>query len=82
MTNLSQRLHLLPQRRQPLRRSFQQHCAQNAHNRRIVGEDAQHAGAAFDFPVDPCEQVGIPDLSQVLVDEVEEGELGFQGLKR
>jgi hypothetical protein len=59
---------------------LQQHCIHQPRDRRIVGEDPHHAGAALDFLVDPLEQVGAPDLSPVLIWEVAEGEHVFPGL--
>ena len=45
---------------------LQQHRTHQACDRRIVGEDPHHPGAAFDFLVDPLEQVGtwLTDTSQ------------------
>ena len=59
---------------------LQQHRTHQAGNRRVVGEDSDHAGTAFDFLIDALEQVGAPDLSPVLVWEVAEGEHVFPGL--
>ena len=59
---------------------LQQHRTHQAGDRRVVGEDADHAGTAFDFLIDALEQVGAPDLSPVLGWEVVEGERVFPGL--
>jgi len=53
---------------------LQQHRAHQTGDRRVVGEDADHAGAAFDFLVDAFEQVGAPDLFPVLGVDVTESE--------
>ena len=42
---------------------LQQHRPYQAGDRRVVGEDADDAGAALDLLVDPLQQVGAPDLS-------------------
>jgi len=59
---------------------LQQHRSHQALDRRIVGEDAHHAGAALDFLVDALEQVGAPDLFPVLGREVTESEHVLAGL--
>ncbi len=41
---------------------LQQHGAHQPRNRRIVGEDPHHTGAALDFLVDAREQVGAPGI--------------------
>ena len=46
---------------------LQQLAALQPHDRRIVGEDADHVGAAFDLLVEPLERVGAPDLAPVLL---------------
>jgi hypothetical protein len=51
---------------------LQQLTAHQPHDRRIVGEDADHVGAAFDFLVQPFERVGAPHLAPVLLREVQE----------
>ena len=59
---------------------LQQHRAHQSLNRSVVGEDAHHAGAAFDFLIDALEEVGAPDLLPVLGREVVEGQHVLAGL--
>ena len=61
---------------------LQQHRPHQACDRRVVGEDAHHAGAALDFLVDALEQVGAPDLAPVGLREVAEGEHVLPGLQQ
>jgi len=45
---------------------LQQNRTHQPLDRRVIGEDADHAGTALDFFVDALEQVGAPDLFVVL----------------
>ncbi len=56
----------------PLLLLLQQLATHQPGDRVVVGEDADHVGAAFDLVVEPLEWVGIPDLAQVLLREVQE----------
>jgi len=49
---------------------LQQHRPHQAGDGGVVGEDADHAGAALDLLVDAIEQVGAPDLAPVGLWEV------------
>jgi len=46
------------------------HRPDQAHNRSIVGKDADNAGSALDLLVEPLEQVGAPQLAPVAGREV------------
>ena len=59
---------------------LQQHCAHQSLDRSVVGKDAHHTGAAFNFLIDALEQVGAPDLLPVLGREVAEGQHVLAGL--
>jgi hypothetical protein len=53
---------------------LQQHRTHQAGDGRVVGEDADNAGAPFDLLVHPLEQVGAPELAPVTDWEVAEGQ--------
>jgi hypothetical protein len=49
---------------------FQQHSANQANNRSLVGEDADHVGAAFHLLVQALDRASRVDLGPVLGGEV------------
>ena len=51
---------------------LQQLAAHQPHDRSVIGEDADHVGAAFDLLIQPLKRVGAPDLAPVLLGEVQE----------
>lgn len=51
---------------------LQQLAAHQPHDRSVVGEDADHVGAAFDLLIEPLERVGAPHLAPVLLREAQE----------
>jgi hypothetical protein len=51
---------------------LQQHRPHQAGDGGVVGEDADDAGAALDFFIDPLQQVGAPYLSPMVLGEVAE----------
>ena len=59
---------------------LQQHRPHQAGDGGVVGEDADHPGAALDFFIDPLQQVGAPDLFPVVLGEVAEGQHVLLGL--
>ncbi len=64
----------------PVLMLLKQHRSHQAGDRRVVGENALHAGAALDFFIDSLEQVGAPDLFPVGLREVAEREHILPGL--
>ena len=59
---------------------LQQHRSYQTGDRGVVGEDADHPGAALDLLIDPLEQVGAPDLAPVGRREVAERQHVLPGL--
>ena len=51
---------------------LQQLASHQPCDRGVVGEDADHVGAALDLLVEALERVGAPDLAPVLLGEVQE----------
>ncbi len=58
----------------PLVVGLEQHRPGQAGDGRLVGEDADHVGAALDLAVEALQRVGGPDLAPVGLGEAGEGE--------
>ena len=53
---------------------LQQHCPHQPGDGGVIRKDAHEPGTAFDFFIDPLQQVGALDLAPVVLGEVAEGQ--------